>query len=145
MEWSKGLFRLYDRNPDAERASYTLMRETQHPEDRLTFKKIDGNVRAGTLFDREYRVVLRNGSTRKLAHHGEVIFDLKGNPSFDVAVVWNVDDRQQLLDEVLSEERRVKVILEALDYFIAFLRTDGFGAVPGELLAKIAFEPMLHR
>lgn len=140
MEWSQGLFRLYGLDPEKDRPSYTLMRETQHPEDRLNFQTIDGNVRSGTLFDREYRVVLPCGGTRRLAHRGEVIFDFKGNPSFDVAVVWNVADRPQLLDEVLSEERRVKVILEALDYFIAFLRTDGLHAVPGELLRQIAFE-----
>lgn len=145
MEWSRGLFRLYDRDPEKDRASYTLMRATQHPEDRLNFQTIDGNVRAGTLFDREYRVMLRDGGTRRLAHRGEVIFDFRGNPSFDVAVVWNVQDRQQLLDEVVSDKRRVKVILEALDYFIAFLRTDGLNAVPGELLAKVCGDSSVLR
>lgn len=125
MEWSLGLFRLYGLDSEKDPASYTLMRRTQHSEDRLTFDKIDGNVRAGTLFDREYRVVLRDGTTRRLAHRGEVIFDHKGEPAFDVAIVWNVADRQQLLDEVLSNERRIKTILEALDYFIGLLRTDG--------------------
>jgi PAS domain-containing protein len=140
MEWSRGLFELYGRDPANDHASYTLMRATQHPEDRLNFATIDGNVRAGTLFDREYRVVLSDGGTRRLAHRGEVIFDRNGEPSFDVAVVWNVADRQQLLDEVLTDQRRVKVVLEALDYFIAFLRTDGLHAVPGELLAKVCGE-----
>lgn len=120
MEWSRGLFRLYGINPDKEQASYTLMRETQHPEDRLTFQKIDGNVRAGTLFDREYRVVLQDGGTRRLAHRGKVVFDAKAEPLFDVALVWDVNDRNQLLDEVLSDERRVQVILDALDYFFSF-------------------------
>jgi PAS domain-containing protein len=140
MEWSRGLFKLYGLDPDKDRPSYTLMRQTQHPEDRLTFEKIDGNVRAGTLFDREYRVVLSDGTTRRLAHRGEVIFGHNGAPAFDVAIVWNVADRQQLLDEVLSDERRIKIILEALDYFIGFLRSDGLGAVPGEMLEKLALE-----
>jgi PAS domain-containing protein len=145
MEWSRGLFKLYGLDPDKDRPSYTLMRETQHPEDRLTFEKIDGNVRAGTLFDREYRVTLRDGGTRRLAHRGEVIFDHKGAPTFDVAVVWNVADRPQLLDEVLSDERRLKIILEALDYFISFLRSDGLGMVPGEMLEKLALRPSGRR
>lgn len=130
MQWSRGLFRLYGLDADRDRASYSLMRQTQHPEDRLTFEKIDGNVRAGTLFDREYRVVLRGGGTRRLAHHGEVIFDLKGNPAFDVAVVWDVADRLQLLNEVLADRRRIKLILEALDYFVALLRMDAIGEAP---------------
>ncbi len=137
MEWSRGLFRLYGLDPAKDRPSYTLMRGTQHPEDRLTFDKIDGNVRAGTLFDRQYRVVLPCGSTRNLAHRGEVIFDSSGNPAFDVAVVWNVDERTQLLDEVLADERRIKVILEALDYFIAFLRSDGLSTCLGPSLARL--------
>lgn len=136
MEWSRGLFNLYGRDPDRDRASYTLMRETQHPEDRLTFAKIDGNVRAGTLFDREYRVVLSDGGTRRLAHRGEVVFDREGEPAYDVAVVWNVADRGQLLDEVLAEKRKVKVILEALDYFISFLQTDGLDVRISPSLAK---------
>jgi PAS domain-containing protein len=127
MDWSRGLFRLYGLDPDFDRPSYSLMRQTQHPEDRLTFDKIDGNVRSGTLFDREYRVVLREGGTRRLAHRGEVIFDATGQPSFDVACVWNVEDRNQLLDEVLDDERRVRVILEALDLFIRLLRTEETG------------------
>lgn len=143
MEWSRGLFKLYGLDPEKDHASYTLMRQTQHPEDRLTFEKIDGNVRAGTLFDRQYRVVLPCGGTRKLAHRGEVIFDQKGRPAFDVAVVWNVEDRQQLLDEVLTDERRVKVILEALDYFIGFLRTDGLRVAPASVLARLSPE-LLH-
>ncbi len=130
MEWSRGLFRLYGRDPERDRASYTLMRQTQHPEDRLTFDKIDGNVRAGTLFDREYRVVLRDGTTRRLAHRGQVIFDAKGKPDFDVAVVWDVADRKQLLEEVLAEERRLRVILEALDLFIRLLQTGGLDLDP---------------
>lgn len=138
MEWSRGLFRLYGLDPEKDRASYTLMRQTQHPEDRLNFATIDGNVRAGTLFDREYRVVLRDGTTRRLAHRGEVIFDAKGEPAFDVAVVWNVSDRQQLLDEVLADERRIKVILEALDLFIKVLRTEGMDAAPLGLHPRFA-------
>jgi PAS domain-containing protein len=124
MEWSLGLFRLYGRDPSKERGSYTLMRQTQHPEDRLTFDKIDGNVRAGTLFDREYRVVLPCGGTRRLAHRGEVVFDAKGEPSFDVALVWDVNDRNQLLDEVLSDTQKLNVILESLDYFFSFPAAD---------------------
>jgi hypothetical protein len=128
MEWSRGLFRLYGLDAESDRASYSLMRQTQHPEDRLNFATIDGNVRAGTLFDREYRVVLRNGSTRRLAHRGEVVFNYKGEAAFDVAAVWDVSDREQLLDEVLADQRRIKVILEALDLFIKVLRTEGFDA-----------------
>lgn len=128
MQWSKGLFRLYDRDPEKDKASYSLMREGQHPEDRLTFATIDGNVRAGTLFDREYRVVLRDGSIRRLAHHGEVIFDRRARPSFDVAVVWDIGDRKPLLDEVLQDNGRVKAVLDALDYFIGMLQADGFDA-----------------
>jgi PAS domain-containing protein len=114
------------------------MRQTQHPQDRLTFSTIDGNVRAGTLFDREYRVVLRDGGIRRLAHRGEVICDFRGDPAFDVAVVWNVADRKPLLDEVLTDERRIKVILEALDYFIGLIRTDDTGPIaPGDALARL--------
>ncbi len=143
MQWSRGLFRLYGRDPERERASYTLMRQTQHPEDRLTFDKIDGNVRAGTLFDREYRVVLRDGTTRRLAHRGQVIFNSKGQPDFDVAVVWDVADRKPLLEEVLAEERRVKLILEALDLFIRVLQTGGLDVDPvvaeARLLASLNY------
>lgn len=137
MQWSRGLFRLYGLDPDRDRASYSLMRRSQHPEDRLTFEKIDGNVRAGMLFDREYRVVLSCGGTRRLAHRGEVIFDLKGNPSFDVAVVWDVNDRRQLLNEVLADERRTRTILEALDYFLAFMRSGGLQEPPVGLMLRI--------
>jgi hypothetical protein len=138
MEWSDGLFGLYGLDPERDRPSYSLMRQTQHPEDRLTFATIDGNVRAGTLFDREYRVVLRDGGIRRLAHRGEVICDFRGNPTFDVAVVWNVAHRKPLLDEVLTDERRIKAILEALDYFIGFVRTDGAGQIaPGSALARL--------
>jgi PAS domain-containing protein len=124
MDWSRGLFRLYGRNQEKEQASYTLMRESQHPEDRLTFQKIDGNVRAGTLFDREYRVVLPDGGTRRLAHRGQVVFNTKDEPAFDVALVWDVSERNQLLDEVLSDEKRIRVILDALDYFFSFPAAD---------------------
>jgi hypothetical protein len=137
MEWSRGLFRLYGRNPDKEQASYTLMRECQHPEDRLTFNKIDGNVRAGTLFDREYRVVLPDGGIRRLAHRGEVIFDFRGQPAFDVAVVWDVNDRNYILDEVLADQRRVRVILQALDLFINILRTDGLGVPAADAVSAL--------
>lgn len=136
MEWSLGLFRLYGVDPDKQRGSYSLMRETQHPEDRLNFQTIDGNVRAGTLFDREYRVVLPCGGTRRLAHRGQVVFNANDEPAFDIALVWNVNDRNQLLDEVLADERRIRVVLDALDYFFSF-PSDG-GRYPGLLdaLAK---------
>lgn len=138
MEWSRGLFELYGLDPDRDRPTYSLMRQTQHPEDRLTFDVIDGNVRAGTLFDREYRVVLRDGGTRRLAHRGEVIFDLHGEPAYDVACVWNVADRQNLLDEVLADKRRIKVILEALDLFKRYLRTGGLDLDPPAVERELA-------
>ena len=139
MQWSRGLFRLYGLDPEKDRPSYSLMRQTQHPEDRLTFNKIDSNVRAGTLFDREYRVVHRDGTIRKLAHRGEVILNAKGEPDFDVAVVWEVTDRQQMLDEVLADERRIKVILEALDLFLRVVLTDGLDTrLIGEHLEEAA-------
>jgi PAS domain-containing protein len=130
MEWSLGLFRLFGRDPEREKATYTLLRQSQHPEDRLTFDKIDGNVRAGTLFDRKYRVVWPDGTIRNLEHRGEVIFDRMGEPLLDVAIVWDVDDRGHELDEVLAEERRIRVILEALDLFIKMLRTGGLDTHP---------------
>ncbi len=136
MEWSLGLFKLLGRDPEGEKASYALLQQSQHPEDRLTFDKIDRNVRAGTLFDRKYRVVLPDGTIRKLEHRGEVIFDRKGDAALDVAIVWNVEDRKQQLDEVLSDERRIRVILEALDLFIKILRAEGFDAGVTEVRLK---------
>jgi hypothetical protein len=138
MEWSLGLFRLYGRNPEKEQASYTLMRETQHPEDRLTFAKIDGNVRAGTLFDREYRVVLPCGGTRRLAHRGQVVFSAKDEPLFDVALVWNVNARNPLLDEILSDPRQTRVVLDSLDYFFSFPAGDSQHPGLIESLSKLS-------
>jgi len=142
MEWSRGLFRLYGVDPVKEAPSYTLMREIQHPEDRLTFETIDRNVRAGTLFDREYRIVLPGGDTRRLAHRGKVVFNIKEEPDFDAALVWDVNDRNQLLDEVLSDEKRIRVILDALEYFLSFPSED---ASHPALADAFLFPPVMLR
>ena len=136
MQWSRGLYRLLGHDPDTDKASYTLLRQSQHPEDRLTFDVIDRNVRAGTLFDREYRVLLPGGGTRRLAHKGEVIFGADDKPRFDVAVVWDVNDRNHQLDEILADERRTRVLLEALDLFIGLLWMEGEALVPSKVHTK---------
>ena len=63
--------------------------------------------RGGGTMDVEYRVILRDGSTKHLHHIAQAVHDLQGRPTRHIGTVHDVTDRRHAEDEARQLQERL--------------------------------------
>ena len=117
--WSPGFFRLLGLVPNAAKASYELLLDLIHPEDRHKLPSLDevryGHVPRETIV----RVIRPNGTMRTLSLAMEARFSSDGRPVAVNGTALDVTDREQLA-HMRQEERRRRGALYLTEHITTF-------------------------
>ncbi len=115
--WSDEMFRLLGFDPRKDPADFKMFFDMIHPDDRPALKKaIDETVKAGKHFSIDYRLSLRDGTTRIMHAQAELIHDANGSQVILSGTVQDITERRQAekalreRDELLQQAVRVSEI-----------------------------------
>lgn len=104
--WTPGLYRLLDLDPATTNPSRGSFEQVMHPDDRQLSHDFDKALAEGMRFDRQLRIIRRNGSVRWVRCITEVLFDRTGKPNRAMGVVQDITDHQEALQvERIWQER----------------------------------------
>ncbi len=124
--WSDELFRLIGLDPKADPADVEIFFEMLHPDDKPLLKKaIDETVRFHTPFNIEYRVILKNGSTRILQAQAELIHDNTGTEAILSGTVQDVTERKRAEEKLQKEKDFSTSIINGTPAIICGIAPDG--------------------
>ena len=94
VSWSAEHFRIFSFDPATTLPSYPTFLERVHPEDRPSLEQtLDRAVRERSPFQREYRIVLPDGSVRHLQSMGQPDVSASGDLEF-VGTVMDITERR---------------------------------------------------
>lgn len=100
LEWSEGIFRIFDIDPDQFAASYEAFLETIHPLDRDKVNQAyTRSVKNHTPYDIVHRLLLKDGTLKYVHERCETWYDDDGTPLRSIGTV------QDVTKQVLAEER----------------------------------------
>ncbi len=114
--WSDELFRILGLDPKTDPADFEMFFDMVHPDDKPVLKKaIDETVRLHTPFDIEYRVILKNGSTRILHSQAELIHDDTGAQAILSGTGQDITERKRTEKKLQEREQFIRHILDTVD------------------------------
>jgi PAS domain S-box-containing protein len=125
--WSREHFRIFGLEPENNKVSYQIFFQMVHADERAQVEReFQEAVRAGRDFEREYRIVRRDGQVRCILSQANPVFGESGELSEYVGTVADVTEQRQ------GEE--------SLDSMQAELARSSRAITVGQLMATIAHE-----
>lgn len=125
MKWSRGLHRLLGLEPNSVEPSLLLFRSMMHPEDRLSQGDIDRVLKEGISFEREFRIVQRDGRIRWVCNRGEPVLDGKGQVQRVIGITCDVTSKQNAVRELQATEMRSRTLSRAVSTIVWSTPADG--------------------
>ncbi|MEZ5785837.1 MAG: PAS domain-containing protein [Xanthobacteraceae bacterium] len=139
--WTPGLYRLLDLDPATTNPSRSSFEQVMHPGDRRLTHDFDKALAEGMPFDRQFRIIRRNGSVRWVRCITEARFDRAGKPSRAVGVVQDITDHQEALEVERIWQERYCALLRAVKSPIWTSRPDDPYTVDVENLDHLPGKP----
>lgn len=125
MKWSQGLYRLLGLDPGSHEPSLTLFRSMMHLDDRLSHGDIDRVLKEGISFDREFRIVKRDGRIRWVVNRGEPVLNSQGQAERAIGIICDVTSKQNAVRELHANEQRYRTLTKAVSAIIWTTPPDG--------------------
>src|SRR5258705_1686801 len=125
--WSQEHFRIFGFDSETAKASYPMFLERIHPDDRTFVEQtVDKAVRERTELEMDYRIVLRDGSTKYLQSLGHPVVGEYGGLVGFVGTVMDVTERKEAEDALHKAQAQLVHVTRVMTM--------------GELVASIAHE-----
>ena len=110
---------------EAEALSFATFESVAHPDDTTVLSELRHLLEQNIPFDREFRVIHRNGRVRSLAIHGEVLVDATGKRARAVGLLTDVSKQSDAVFAARVVGERIHVIMEAIGGNLWVARNDG--------------------
>jgi len=113
VTWSDELYRIFDLDPGTETPSVVALLERIHPEDGERVEQLGARVReTGEAYTHQYRIVLRDGTTRWVEGRGVSSFE-DGGMSMR-GTVQDITEHKSADEKLAEAEERYRTLVEQL-------------------------------
>jgi PAS domain S-box-containing protein len=115
-------------NPDnvAPPLTISTFETVAHPDDLPALAEIHHVLAQGLPFDREFRVIHRNGHVRSLSIHGEVLVDSGGKRKRVIGVLIDITHHVENLHASHIDSERIRKLMDGIGGTIWTARSDGY-------------------
>jgi PAS domain-containing protein len=110
---------------EAEAYTFATVEAVAHPDDAAALSELRHLLEQNIPFDREFRVIHRNGRVRSLAIHGEVLVDASGKRARAVGVLTDVSKQSDAVFAAKVVSDRLRVLMGAVGGMMWIARGDG--------------------
>lgn len=117
-----------DWNPDniAPPLTISTFETVAHPDDLPALAEIHHVLAQGMPFDREFRVIHRNGHVRSLSIHGEVLVDSAGKRTSVIGVLIDITQHVEKLHASRIDSERIHKLMDGIGGSVWTARADGY-------------------
>ena len=120
IEWSDGLFTIFEVDPDTFPPAHDSSLNFTHPEDRAIVEKAYGeSAEKRKPYDFEHRLLLRDGSIKWVSEIGRTLYDDAGGPIRSVGTIQDITERKQNEAALKDASYAQRLIGASLDPLLA--------------------------
>ena len=113
VKWSQEHFRILGVNPDREKASRALFWSRVHPDDRpLLERTVEQAVQGKRNFEQEYRIVVPDGTVKRVYGIGRAVVDDSGELVEFVGTTMDITERKRGEDELRKQKAHFEKLFE---------------------------------
>lgn len=124
--WSDEIFRIFELDPGAFRASYDAFLDRVHPDDRA---RVDAAYRASvdnhTPYFVTHRLVMPDGRVKHVQEVGETFYGDQGKPLRSVGTVQDVTEQKSTQQGLRDREARLSTILTTIRDMVTLFQVQG--------------------
>ncbi len=118
IHWTEQIYRIFGFEPEQFEPTYEAFLKTIHPDDRQSVEDaVNRCLETGEPYGIEHRIVLPDGSQRRVHEMGEVYYDAAGTPVRMAGAVQDVTERKQAEGERTQLGRIVEESLNEVYVF----------------------------
>ncbi len=111
VKWSKGMFQVYDIDPETYDGNPAALLEIIHPDDKDAFlNSMNSNLSGKYSPSLEYRVIHRDGSVHTIYAEGYTDYDENGNPAIMMGTSQDITERKLTENALRESELRFRNI-----------------------------------
>jgi PAS domain-containing protein len=110
---------------EAEAYTFATIEAVAHPDDTAVLSELRHLLEQNLPFDREFRVIHRNGRVRSLAIHGEVLVDASGKRARAIGLLTDVSKQSDAVFAAHVVADRLKVLMDAIGGVMWVAHSDG--------------------
>ena len=89
--WSDETYKIFEIDPDNNKASFDIFVESIHPQDRaLVIDAFENSVQDGTLYQVEHRLLMKDGRVKYITERGETTYGVNNDPIRSIGVVQDI-------------------------------------------------------
>lgn len=112
LDWSDEVYRIFEIDPQKQSASYELLLNSIHPEDRLFMEQAySQSVQDGKPFDTTHRLLMKDGAIKFLWERCETYYDESGQPLRSLGTVMDITERRRAEEALAESEERLNMAL----------------------------------
>ena len=114
MFWSDELFHIFGLDPKAENVDFKIFFDMIHPDDRPALEKaIDEIIQFNKPYSIDYRVILKDGTTRILHAQAEIKRDEAGTQTILSGTAQDITERKLAEEKVQQSEAKYRNLFES--------------------------------
>lgn len=120
MEWTEGMYHIWERSSSSFTPSLELVRSTIHHDDLEKFEEamlLTTSTQQEEIL--EFRIVVNNGRIKYLEGRGRSIRDADNKPILLYGTVMDINDRKTVEDELIRARVQAEESSKAKEYFLA--------------------------
>jgi len=126
LTWDERMYKIYQLVPEIAENNYRMWRNRVHPDDIDWLDRELSEALAGRKpYAPEFRIVLDDGSVRRIKANAQIVRDKAGRPWHMVGVNSDVTDLRQTEESLRTSEKRFRSIFEHAPIGMAMLSLDG--------------------
>lgn len=125
LKWSPGMYALFEIREGSVEPSIELFRTFVHPQDRIPPDELQAYISSGLPFEREVRIVLRDGRTRWLSVQYEFLLDERGTALRMLGLCMDVTGRRAMHASLIAKQSRFKNLVMGVAPIIWVSNSDG--------------------
>ena len=136
-----------NRRETDDRLTFASIESVAHPNDRSVLAELRHIMAQSLPFDREFRVVHRNGRVRTLAIHGEVLVDGDGRRSRAIGVLIDITHQTEAMLASHIIAQRLRTLMNKIGGSIWVAQSDGhiIDFVLNDIFDKRGPDPLLGK
>jgi PAS domain S-box-containing protein len=126
LVWDERMYKIYHLDPATSENNHAMWHKRVHPDDLDRLDRELTEALAGRVaYEPEFRIVLDDGSVRRIKANAQVVRDKAGWPRHMVGVNFDVTDVRQVEESLRTSEKRFRSIFEHAPIGMAMFSLEG--------------------
>jgi PAS domain S-box-containing protein len=115
LEWSDQIYRIFEVEPGAFKASYEAFLDAVHPDDRDFVKEAyTSSIKSRKPYDIVHRLLLKDGRLKYVNEKGETFYDDNGKPLRSIGTMQDITERKMMEENLARKAAAVEQAAESI-------------------------------